>query len=185
MEIPSEIKSLWGKPPLLPTEDPVVYDALCARIAKSVEPADVVFWILIKDVADLTWETLRFRRLKTQLLLPTSLQGKVYADLIASPVNYEAAEMTVLDVTLANLEMYERIDALIALAEARRATALREMERRHHVIGARLRAVSDQIIEGECSNDPPKPPPAKSAVLVKKPTLVASTHLPGSDKGSQ
>jgi hypothetical protein len=38
-QIPAAVAELWGKPPVLPHEDPEAYNKLWLEIAKSVEPS--------------------------------------------------------------------------------------------------------------------------------------------------
>jgi hypothetical protein len=62
--VPTEVRDLLGKPPLLATEDQNEYEALLAELAHEVKPSDVIEWLWVKDVADLTWEIIRYRRIK-------------------------------------------------------------------------------------------------------------------------
>src|SRR5580704_16622930 len=50
---------------------------------------------------------------------------------------------------LNSLDHWEKIDNLLAVAEARRAVALREIERRRASVAERLRTASKALIEGE------------------------------------
>jgi hypothetical protein len=70
--------SLFGPPPLLEGEDAAAYDELLARISKAVKPSDFIEKIWVRDIGDLTWEIMRWRRLKTSLLagvMLTELKG--------------------------------------------------------------------------------------------------------------
>ena len=62
--VPADIRALLGEPPLLATEGPNDYDALLNALAREVRPCDIVEWLWVKDIADLTWEILRYRRIK-------------------------------------------------------------------------------------------------------------------------
>ena len=62
--VPAEIRALLGESPLLATEDPNRYYALLAKLALEVKPRDFVEWLWVKDIADLTWEIIRLRRIK-------------------------------------------------------------------------------------------------------------------------
>jgi hypothetical protein len=66
--IPAEVLELLGPPPLLSTEDTNLYSALVAHLAQSVQPRDIITWMLIKDLADHQVEIARYRRIKTSLL---------------------------------------------------------------------------------------------------------------------
>ena len=67
--------SLFGVRPLFAGEDAAAYDQLLARISAAVKPADVIEEIWIQDVADLSWEVLRLRRLKTDLMTSSAYRG--------------------------------------------------------------------------------------------------------------
>jgi len=62
--VPAKIHALLGKPPLLANEDLSHYDALLNELARAVKPKDIIEWLWVKDVADLTWDILRLRRIK-------------------------------------------------------------------------------------------------------------------------
>ena len=62
--VPAEIRDMLGKPPLLATEDPNQYDALLTELAREVRPSDFIEWLWVKDIADLTWDIFRYRRIK-------------------------------------------------------------------------------------------------------------------------
>jgi len=62
--LPAKIRALLGKPPLLANEDPSDYDALLNELAREVKPKDIIEWLWVKDVADLTWEIMRLRRIE-------------------------------------------------------------------------------------------------------------------------
>src|SRR3954470_23731783 len=67
--IPPEIAALFEQPPLLPGEDSETYNRLLTGVAVSVAPTDVIEWLWVKDVIDLTWEMQRLRRLRAALLI--------------------------------------------------------------------------------------------------------------------
>jgi hypothetical protein len=60
--------SPFGAPPIFPGEDGAAYDDLVARFRAAIKPKDVLEDLFLRDVVDLTWETLRIRRLKAGLL---------------------------------------------------------------------------------------------------------------------
>ena len=62
--VPAEIRDMLGEPPLLATEDPNQYDALLTELAREVRPSDFIEWLWVKDIADLTWDIFRYRRIK-------------------------------------------------------------------------------------------------------------------------
>src|SRR5437667_8695140 len=66
--IPKDIAALFGHAPTLKTEDDEIYWNCMERFVKCVEPQDVIEWFWIKDVVELSWEILRLRRLKIDLI---------------------------------------------------------------------------------------------------------------------
>jgi hypothetical protein len=66
--VPPDIQALFGDPPLLSTEDPHLYWEMLDRFAGSVEPRNVIEWLWIKDIVDLSWEIARLRRYRALLL---------------------------------------------------------------------------------------------------------------------
>jgi hypothetical protein len=65
----------FGPPPLIEGEDAAAYNQLYARVSAAVKPKDVLEEIWVRDVVDLTWETLRMRRFKAKLLASATSAG--------------------------------------------------------------------------------------------------------------
>jgi hypothetical protein len=59
---------LFGAPALLKREDSAAYDKLHSRISSDIDPSDVIEEIWVRDIVDLSWEILRWRRLKKEVL---------------------------------------------------------------------------------------------------------------------
>ncbi len=183
--VPAEIKEIWGKPALLPIEDPAMWDRLSEAISKAVEPVDMIDWLLVKDVADFTFQLYRLRRIQADLIVPTSLAGKTFKSLTAgSPDDFAKAEAEVTLVMTLNIEHFERIDQMIARAEACRAAILGEIERRREGWASRLRAASENVIEGELAKHAAAPAPAKPEGAPAKSPKLASSTLGPSGSGS-
>jgi hypothetical protein len=53
-----------GQPPLIEGEDGAAYNQFHGGIAASVKPKDFLEEIWVRDIADLSWEVLRLRRIK-------------------------------------------------------------------------------------------------------------------------
>jgi hypothetical protein len=66
--IPSDIADLFGSPPILKTEDDEIYWKCMEQFIKCVKPQDVIEWLWVKNIVDLSWEILRFMRLKIDLV---------------------------------------------------------------------------------------------------------------------
>jgi hypothetical protein len=60
--------SIFGPPPLVDGEDERAYDNLLTQLSSAVKPTDIIEEIYIHDVVDLTWEILRWRRIKISLV---------------------------------------------------------------------------------------------------------------------
>src|ERR1700693_1760398 len=68
IQLSEEIRSLFGKPPLVPGEDGTVYEALQARFAAAIAPRDGVELTWLRDCTDLSWEIHRLRRAKAAIV---------------------------------------------------------------------------------------------------------------------
>ena len=66
--IPADIQALFGKPPLLYNEDGALYQQLLSKIALVIEPRNAIEWFWVKDITDLQWEILRYRRIKALII---------------------------------------------------------------------------------------------------------------------
>jgi hypothetical protein len=165
---------LLGRAPLIPGDNTSGYDTLLARISGAVRPADVLEQAWVRDVVDLLWEAVRLRRLKAALMTACADQGmqKLLAGLDVED-SYDlskrwaareleavgeveailaAAGLTIDHVMAQTLRLriaeVERIDRMIASAEARRAAALREVayHREHFAAGLRRAAQETENI---------------------------------------
>jgi hypothetical protein len=66
--IPADILDLLGQPPLMATEDANSYYKMLAAFARSIQPDDLITWMLVKDLADHRVEIARYRRMKSGLI---------------------------------------------------------------------------------------------------------------------
>src|SRR5437899_1316013 len=67
--------ALLGPRPLIDGEDGTNYDVILERISADVAPADFVEEIWVRNVVDLVWDSVRLRRLKSQLLHAAAPEG--------------------------------------------------------------------------------------------------------------
>jgi hypothetical protein len=58
---------------LIGGEDAAAYEELLSGFSAAIKPTDAIEEMWIRDVVDLTWETLRMRRLKKTLLASAML----------------------------------------------------------------------------------------------------------------
>lgn len=126
--------SMFGPPPLLEGEDAAAYDELLARVSAAANPSDVIHEIWVRDVVDLTWEILRWRRLKKK----------------------DLEVLSVTSVTLSVLEKIVVLDRLTTIAETRRNNALREIERHRTALAQTLRNKNRDVEDTELKAIEPK-----------------------------
>jgi hypothetical protein len=76
--IPSIIRTMLSKPPILLGEDPAEYKQLVDLVRKEVRPQQLQEWILMMDIVEAEWELLRLRGLKVGMLhaaIPRSVRS--------------------------------------------------------------------------------------------------------------
>jgi hypothetical protein len=164
-------------PPLLPGEKEAAYIAMAGRIVGTSRPRDAIEEFLIRDVIDLTWEGFRLRRIKAGILRASMSAGvgsvltsvghsHLERDTLAEKwvAGDESARkkvdailakagLTIDEVTAKTLErkidVFERIDRMLASAEARRNNALREIDRHREAADAAVRRAIDEVEDVE------------------------------------
>jgi hypothetical protein len=168
-------------PAVFEPEHKGVYDELFARVTKAVAPPDIFEEMWLRDIVDLGFDIYRLRRLKTGLIAANQRRSLIdtlaplvkdaKADALAKRfVAREAAAVEEVERALhaaglsmdsvtarsrvANLDSFERIERLIASAEARRNAALRELERYRSAFAERLRRATDEVLDAEFENVP-------------------------------
>ena len=176
--VPPDIQALFGDPPLLSTEDPNLYWDMLDRFAESIAPRNIIEWLWVKDVADLSWEIPRLRRYRA-LSIERARERKnaeiEYArehaddpDLYLSlrpptPAQIEArrnAPRLDTEADSASLLMseylgtYETVDKLLMAAELRCDRILRELDFRRERIAPLLRKISDEVIDASADAVP-------------------------------
>src|SRR5665213_1741802 len=171
-----DLLKMMGNGPALPGENSDAYNGLFQRLRSAVAPADDLEEIWVFDFVDLTWEVLRLRRLKTQLFMSCAGDGLErilnnmpdvddVRDLVArwakrKPQAVQRVDKllaqagydreTILAQTLtARIDDFERIDHMIARAEERRNSPLREVERHRAALARRLQDADREIEDAE------------------------------------
>ena len=171
-----EHPALFGPPPLFDGEDPKIYDHLLAQVSTTVMPEDIFENIWVRDVVDLTIEVLRLRRLKATLMTANAykglsetlspLVGRMQAETLAegwaarkSDVVEEVNKIltsaglttdSILAQTFSlKMDDIERIEHMMALAEMRRNSTLREIDRHRQTLGQKLRRAAQQLEDGQ------------------------------------
>jgi hypothetical protein len=64
----AQLRVLFGPPPVLSSENAKAYDEMLHRFIECFEPQDFFETVLMKDIADGTWESARYSRHKVLLL---------------------------------------------------------------------------------------------------------------------
>ena len=168
-----------GPPALFEGEDAAGYDTLLTRIWGTLQPRDVFEQIWARDIVDLVWEIFRLRRMKAQFMRETAHEslGKVLDkrhppvgeitgfDLAKRCARGERDAHAVANEVLASAGLtmdavaahtlvfhmweFERIDRMTIMAEERRDSMLREIERHRTGFGRRLRRAVDEAQDVE------------------------------------
>jgi hypothetical protein len=68
IEIPKQLESLLGPPPLLEGEDREAYLALQSLVIEEAQPKTVTDWIYVHDLVTQLWEEQRFRRASVAII---------------------------------------------------------------------------------------------------------------------
>jgi hypothetical protein len=168
--------TLFGPPPLFDGEDAEMYDQLEREISAAVTPADILENIWVRDIVDLTLEVFRLRRLTANLMKANEYKGLI--ETLAPLVGRSQAETlaegwaarkpdVVEEVTKTltsagqttdsivaqtfslKLNDIERMQHMMALAEARRNATLREIDRHRQTLGQKLRRAAQQLEDGQ------------------------------------
>jgi hypothetical protein len=175
--------ALLGAPLLIKGENARGYDELLARICATLQPADSLEEIWIRDVVDLVWETFRLRRMKASMMtdathreigatLSTEYTGaretaqKWAAGDAGAAEEIEAALACAglsMDTVIARamtskyrIEKMERLDRMLMSAEARRSAALRELGYHRAPLAQKLRRSIAQAEHAELAVDAPR-----------------------------
>jgi hypothetical protein len=166
-----------GPPALFAGEDAAGYETLLTRIWSTLQPRDVFEQIWARDIVDLVWEIFRLRRMKAQFMRETAHEslGKVLDkrhlpngtgfDLAKRCARGERDARAVVNEVLASAGLtmdavaahslvfhmweFERIDRMTIMADERRDSMLREIERHRTGFGKRLRRAVDEAQDVE------------------------------------
>jgi hypothetical protein len=163
--------NLFGPPQLIDGEDGRAYQELHERVRLSLEPADIFEEIWVRDIVDLQWEVLRWRRLKSSLMAASAFKGlqrvlepfsfeedpDLVEDWAARKPNaiaqvkgmLESAGLTT-DAVMAqtfceNLEAIRTMETMIVMAERRRNDVLCQIERHRLTLAHRARRTVQQL----------------------------------------
>src|SRR5215831_6117222 len=164
--------ALFGPPPLFDGEDTEIYDQLLTQVSTTVMPTDIFEDIWVRDFVDLTFEAFRLRRLTANLIKANAHKG--LSETLAPLVGWSQAETLAegwaghrsdvveeVNKTLTSAGLttdsilaqtfslkvndIERIEHMIALAEARRNATLREIDRHRQTLGQKVRWAAQKL----------------------------------------
>jgi hypothetical protein len=161
-QFPAVIRKLWGRPPILPSEDPEIYWKLAFAMAQAVEPANAIEWQYLKDFIDYTWEIRELRKHKAEVIrvrqgwFLDGLKPEVRKKNEEKILEYQSTDTGETERFLECLPFLESIDERLKAAEDRRTAALRDLENFQARLATRLRKASDDaIIEAEYTETDP------------------------------
>jgi hypothetical protein len=149
---PSKMMDLLfpGAPPLIPGENARDYQQLLAAVTNEMKPVDFMETMWTRDIVDLQWDIIRFRRIKADLI--TCRHDRIDWEAIqelgvkSTPRNLRG---DIAHVVAKDIDAIERIDRMIMTMEARRNAAYREAERHRIGLGERLRRAAEQVEDAE------------------------------------
>jgi len=75
--IPIEIRFLFGRVPVLTSQSKIGYWSLVESIANAIGPRDVIEWLCVKNLVDLTWNTFFYRRVEAGIIDVTRMQALI------------------------------------------------------------------------------------------------------------
>jgi hypothetical protein len=157
-------------------EEPAQYRSMLDQVRTAVNPTDFVEEAWVRDVVDLLWEAIRYRRMKVAFLNAhlqdglASLLGPLIGynegtQVVRAWVQGDAAATTYIDETLKetgrsleaaraltvrlHLKSVEAFDRMIAGAEARRISVLREIDPRRAAFALALRSAVKPVEDAD------------------------------------
>jgi len=60
--------TLTTAPALLPGEDPDHYQLIRDAVVREIDPQTAIEWLFVSDLVELSWDILRYRRLRQKVL---------------------------------------------------------------------------------------------------------------------
>jgi len=155
-------------PALNGNDDSAAWHDLAERIVGAVKPADILEDIWVRDVVDLVWDVVRLRRLKAHLFAVGASDGMAHllrgiGDMPTLKARGWAAREPQAVATVnrmlsaagldmghveasafvTQIEKFDRIERMLAAAEARRAAAIDRIEDRRAVLAQQLRVAAN------------------------------------------
>jgi hypothetical protein len=141
--------SFLGAPPLIPGEVATAYQQLLTAVTSVMKPANFLESIWTRDVVDLQWEIIRFRRIKADLLTDRYEQARRLPMIPLVSTQTENSNGQLANIVAININTIERIDRMVMTMEARRNAAYHEAERHRIGLGEQLRRAAEQVEDAE------------------------------------
>lgn len=165
--------TIFGPPPILPGEDARAFQKLATQVSSAVKPTSIIEEIWINDIANLTWEITRLRKLKAQLMsdsVPVILRK--YFEYLGDPDKFVRKwvsgdpgvkarvekRLSYINLTidsvygqalLKDVKHIERLDQMIMVLERRRNSVFHEIDRHRASLSRALRGNVDEIEDAE------------------------------------
>lgn len=173
-----ELRRLLPHTPVLSTEPKQAYGEILARLMDCLAPRDFMEQLLIKELADCTWEMARYTRVKTlsmergfreHVRFPAhearderTEEGCEPPAEVAQRNSIDEADALALELDHARalewvIDYHERVNRLLFMTAGRRNSVLEQIEMYRSGIARRLRQASDDIIAGDAAEARPEP----------------------------
>ena len=199
---PRPRSALFRPAPLFSDEDPAAYRAFVDRAFATVKPTDVIEEMWADDIVDHSWEVGRARAAKAGSFAQAYrdekqkwVQGRAKKSDFLFPQGWaqDPAELERIDkrlveigltrewvrnmVYLRDIDVIERLGALIGIAEDRRNKSLQELERRRARFAQVLRQATNRVLERDFEDVPLQPVAAPLQPGKATATVHANTTL--------
>ena len=170
---PKQLEHFFDDPPLVGTERREDYENFFSMIAMAAKPVDAIDWLLVDDVAYLSWEIRRERGIKAEIIKSRQKEAQFQSELAITRADFKLSQIAAKDPSAfkkkdlkpeakeeVSMSMLAKgyilgdydidvIDKRIASYEYRRNTALREMYLRSEKMARLLEKASSDVIDGE------------------------------------
>ena len=176
---PAALQVLFANPPLLGSESRNDYDNLKSAMIETLQPQDAIFWMLLNDIVDITWEIRRYGRMEVayfkQISAEVVLQCLMAVNIGANSKNISTIEAKAwaaggasrdtvqaklskcgydADRILAKTYLWagtklEIFHRRIETCERRRMFMLREIDRRNAAVARTVHDATRNFIEGD------------------------------------
>jgi hypothetical protein len=170
---PKELEKFFDDPPLVGTERREDYENFFSMIAMAAKPVDAIDWLMVIDVAYLSWEIRRERRIKAEIIKLRQKEANFASELAITRADFKLSQIAAQDPSAFkkkdlkpeakeedSMSMLAKgyilgdydidvIDKRIASYEYRRNNILREMYLRSEKMARLLEKASSDVIDGE------------------------------------